>query len=131
VKQETAESSRELTTDERTVLQRVLAGAARELAVPLAAQAKQARVTGGSPTMLQLDISRALPAAVHQDGVLDVKALVESNDGRPEGEILVWIRGGYLSALEYAWVTDTEPTGFPSAERIRIVPSSTGRLPRH
>ncbi|MEU5438268.1 hypothetical protein AB0G73_33615 [Streptomyces sp. NPDC020719] len=37
-----------------------------------------------------------------------------------EGEILVWVAGGYLSGIEYAWFGDAMPTRLPSADRITI-----------
>lgn len=36
------------------------------------------------------------------------------------GELLVWLRGGRLAGLEYAWVTDTAPTGMPEPEDVFV-----------
>lgn len=37
-----------------------------------------------------------------------------------EGEILVWVAGGYLSGIEYAWFGEDMPTQLPSTDRITI-----------
>ena len=31
----------------------------------------------------------------------------------------MWVKDGYLSALEHAWVTEEMPQEFPSVERLR------------
>jgi hypothetical protein len=45
---------------------------------------------------------------------------VEEPNGEPLGEIVVWVTAGYLSDLEFAWVTDDIPAAIPSPERIRV-----------
>jgi hypothetical protein len=34
--------------------------------------------------------------------------------------VLVWISGGYLDGLEYAWFTDDAPGTMPSADSVRF-----------
>jgi hypothetical protein len=48
------------------------------------------------------------------------RAFVSSEAGEPLGEILIWVENGYLSALEYAWVTDEAPDGLPSLELVEV-----------
>lgn len=37
------------------------------------------------------------------------------------GEVLVWVGGGYLSAIEYAWVTDKTPDRLPDVSAMKLV----------
>jgi hypothetical protein len=37
-----------------------------------------------------------------------------------EGELLLWLKDGRLSALEFAWVTDDAPSSLPNSTRIRL-----------
>src|SRR5437764_14195728 len=41
------------------------------------------------------------------------------SSGRPTGFLILWVKDGYLSALEHAWVTEEMPQEFPSVERLR------------
>lgn len=41
------------------------------------------------------------------------------------GEVLVWVTGGYLSALEYAWTTDAVPVAMPP--HIRSLSAASSR----
>lgn len=109
---------RKLSEEERAVLERVLSGGfdgARELR----SQIEQASVTGGLPTLLDLAVHDALPARC-SDGPVPVRAMVEGPAGDAQGEVLVWVTGGFLSGLEFAWVTDDTPAGMPPPDRIRI-----------
>jgi len=40
--------------------------------------------------------------------------------GASLGTLLVWLKNGYLSALEYAWTSDETPVRLPRLERLRI-----------
>jgi hypothetical protein len=59
------------------------------------------------------------PAIDVPDGPLPVRAFV-SNAQEYRGEILVWVLGGRLSGLEYAWVTDDPPTRWPRPDEIEV-----------
>lgn len=74
---------------------------------------------GGIPTLLELRVEASAPAAKCNDGPIPVRALVEGSDEEIEGEVLLWVRDGYLSGLEFAWFTDDAPTRMPTAESIR------------
>lgn len=54
------------------------------------------------------------------DGPLPVRAFMP-NAQEYRGEILVWVHGGRLSGLEYAWVTDDPPTRWPRPDEIEVV----------
>ena len=89
---------------------------ARELAV----QVDETKVIGGLATLLDLDVPRAIPAAPMLDGPIPVRAFVQCQDEEAVGEVLVWVKDGYLSGLEFAWYTDTAPTEMPAPDRIRF-----------
>lgn len=52
------------------------------------------------------------------DGLLPVRTHVHDTGGDYQGEILIWISGGRISGLEFAWVTDTAPTRWPTAAEL-------------
>jgi hypothetical protein len=68
---------------------------------------------------LTVVVAGAAPAPV-EDGILPVAALVVGPDEKDEGFINVWVENGYLSMLEYSWVTDRMPTEYPSPDRLRL-----------
>ena len=39
--------------------------------------------------------------------------------GDPLGTLLVWVTDGYLSGLEYGWVTDEPPAQLPAATSVQ------------
>jgi hypothetical protein len=53
------------------------------------------------------------------DGLFPSCANVSSN-GAYQGEIIIWIKDGHLSGLEYAWITDEPPTRWPRPEDLEI-----------
>jgi hypothetical protein len=59
------------------------------------------------------------PAVAVPDGPLTVRAFVPHRAGY-RGEVLVWVEGGRLSGLEYAWVTDNPPTRWPRPDEIEV-----------
>jgi hypothetical protein len=76
--------------------------------------------------MLDLDVpTRAtridLPDGPYQGPHDEVRIEVVSEGGEHIGGILVWIKAGQLSALEYFWYTDEPPTQLPSVDRIVAV----------
>ncbi len=112
----THSAGRPLSDRERRVVAKVLAAA--ENADALAAQLPVARVGAGTTTFLDLTVPAGVPRAGVPDGPLPVSAVVSDVDGQPLGEIIVWVEGGLLSALEYAWVTDDEPREWPAPDHV-------------
>lgn len=92
---------------------------------PLAIQARDARVTGYSPTYIDLDVPASCNPGSWADGPLDVKPLVIDRGSDPVGEVLVWVSAGRVTLLEQAWFTDEPPQSWPSLEMVRIY-SRTG-----
>lgn len=100
----------------RGLLSHIVGGLSKEAA--LLTQVDAVVVTGGRLTMLDLDTTGAPIEA--PDGPLDVRATVLAADETTTGELIVWIRDGRLSALEYAWWTDDPPTVLPDVERVML-----------
>jgi hypothetical protein len=113
------DEARKLKPKEREALLCILEAASFDGARELAFQVDLTTVVGGLPTLLDLSVDPSASAADCVDGPLPVDTTVLSRFGEPEGGILVWVKDGYLSALEHYWYTDEPPTEFPSADRIR------------
>ena len=111
---------RDLSLGERGLLDRLLQHGDFTGAEQLAEQVAEARVTGGLPTLLDLEVARTAPRADVPDGPAPLRAYVETPAGNVEGEILVWVTDGYLSGLEFAWYTDAPPPEMPPPERVRV-----------
>ena len=88
----------------------------------LRTQLTTARVVGGVPTLLDLDVDPATPRATYPDGPLPVEATVTGPGSAVIGGILVWIKSGYLDGLEYFWYTDDPPTEWPSPDQLTTEP---------
>jgi hypothetical protein len=58
------------------------------------------------------------------NGPYPARAFVPSNAAY-QGEVIVWIENGYLSGLEFAWVTDEPPTRWPRPDEMEVVASSS------
>ncbi|MCT2586649.1 hypothetical protein [Actinophytocola gossypii] len=112
----TTAPGRPLRDRERRVAAKILSAAAGT--DELVAQLPVARVRSGAVTFLNLAVPAEVPHASVPDGPLPVSAVVNDPDGHPLGEIIVWVEGGLLSALEYAWVTDEEPGEWPAPEHV-------------
>lgn len=69
--------------------------------------------------ILDIQARGDVPEVDVADGPLPVRAFVQ-NGPEYRGEILVWVRGGRLSGLEYAWVTDDPPTRWPRPDELEI-----------
>jgi hypothetical protein len=84
-------------------------------------------LAGGLPTLMDLEVPRPVAAAHVPDGPAPVRAFVEAPNGEAEGEIIVWLKKGYLDGLEFAWYTDISPSEMPSPDRIRMEGSGPPR----
>jgi len=115
---------RDLDANELALLKRVLAAKSVDAVRELSWQVPYTTVRGGIPTLLDLAVDRAAPAAHVEDGPLPVRAMIVGPHEEPCGEVLVWISDGYLDGLEYAWFTDDVPAGMPSADWVRLIDTS-------
>jgi hypothetical protein len=114
-------TTRPLTHQEHAVL-------ARLLSVPVAgadqlraqAQAAQATIRETVAAGLDLVVPTSAPSAALPDGPVRLTAEVYDPAGHYLGELLLWVKDGRLTSLEYAWVTDVAPTALPAVEAIRV-----------
>jgi hypothetical protein len=114
---------RDLTRAEREVLEFLLsadfAGADR-----LRAQIPHCRVVAvwaaGQPSV-DLAVPETVAPAQVPDGEIPAGAEVRDGAGQYVGEVLVWVEGGCLSAIEYAWVTDEAPDRLPDVSSMKLV----------
>jgi hypothetical protein len=112
---------RRLTDNERGTLLQILERAPAEAVSQLCAQVRDALVVGGSDTFLELRVDASVPRASFEDGHLPMRAFVAGlNEDEPQGELLVWIKNGYLAGFEFAWFTDDSPAEWPSSDRLRF-----------
>jgi hypothetical protein len=111
---------RPLSLNEHSVLLWVLRALRdRTEAEVLYKQSTVAEVLGGPLTMLELVVPHSQASALIPDGPLPVRAVAFDDDGSALGELVVWVSGGYLSAIEYAWYTDSVPTELPAPGQLR------------
>jgi hypothetical protein len=85
-------------------------------------QAAQTKVVGGLATFLELAVAGSAPVSSCGDGPIPVRALVFGSADEITGELLVWVKEGYLSGFEHAWFTDKPPSEIPSPARVRVEP---------
>lgn len=111
---------RALTDGERDLLVHVLSKASDPRVRPLLEQVRDVRVVGGIPTLLELRVERETRPAALPDGPIPLQAIVVGHSGSVEGQILVWTNSGYLSGIEFAWVTEDSPSGLPSPTMVHV-----------
>jgi hypothetical protein len=88
----------------------------------LLAQVPFLQIDGGLITFLRLSVDRsAAPRSDFDRGHTPGFAGVFGSDGAPVGMVMVWVKDGYISALEYAWVSDDPPADLPEVEQISFV----------
>ena len=83
-------------------------------------QLAAASVVAGSPTMVDVEVPPTVQRVPLPDGPIPVRAIVYDEAGRPEGEVLVWLRFGMLIGVEQAWFTDDPPSGWPAPGNVRL-----------
>lgn len=114
---------RPLNNREKAVLERVLSGMGDPL-FALKSQIGDTSVLGAwGPASPSVDLQASGAQAVLglDDGVLPDPGTVVDPSGEPLGEVLIWVKGGLLAGIEYAWFTEEVPERLPSAEGIVIM----------
>jgi hypothetical protein len=86
-------------------------------------QLAEARVTGhwgaDSPS-IDLEVPAGTPEARIGDGLIPATGTVTDNSGELVGELLLWVSGGRLSALEFSWYCDAAPTELPDPNLVTV-----------
>ena len=84
------------------------------------------REVSGKITFLDIDIDpNSIGRVSYKDGSipLDITVFESADHKESIGMILIWIEAGILSAFEYAWVTDDEPTTLPHFDQLKLIKS--------
>ena len=85
----------------------------------LARQLAAARLTV-TPTEVLVSPPPGTAAADLPDGPVPARGLVDSPEGEPVGEILVWVQDGLVTSAEHAWYTDDPPTAWPPPRSVTV-----------
>jgi hypothetical protein len=114
---EEAESGRPLREIERKTLEALLSvdfDGAAELRdqIPLA-RAAESR-TAGSPPSFDIAVPPNAPRSILLKKMAPITALAFDPSQEYTGEFILWLADGYLSSLEYAWVTGEAPKDLPA-----------------
>ncbi len=89
----------------------------------LLAQVPHVELAGGAVTQLYLDVNRSVAVPSTMTGSrVPGRAWAHDERDAPLGTLVVWVDGGYLSALEFGWVTDRTPDHLPASSQIRSQP---------
>lgn len=73
----------------------------------------------GSPSVDVEVRSGVDPAAGSANGIF-AEGGVTDRAGTSVGEVILWVEGGWLSGIEYAWYTDERPRSLPDPARIEV-----------
>jgi hypothetical protein len=84
-------------------------------------QVSRAYIVSGPVTMLEIGVVQPAPASAFLDGPVPMSAAVVGASGNSMGELLIWLKNGYLDAFEFAWWTDEPPDRLPSVEHVRVL----------
>ena len=114
---------RPLTDEEHRVLDLLLA-ATFEGVEPLRAQSRVVQVVGrckcGCPS-IDLAVSVEAPRSIRADGLVPVELNVAPIAEEPPGQVILFVRDGKLSYLEYVFYDDRPPVAWPDSARLSSV----------
>ncbi|GIE79756.1 hypothetical protein Aph02nite_57060 [Actinoplanes philippinensis] len=104
---------RPLTEAERRVLAYLL-DVNEPGAAALRAQLDSARTPGYRAETAEFDlvVTGDVPLDTTGEALFPTRTFVWEGDV-PQGELLLWIRDGRMSCLEYGWISDDQPTDLP------------------
>jgi hypothetical protein len=81
-------------------------------------QVPTADATGGPVTMLDLVVDRGLPPSPFPGKVVPGCSWAHDEDGSALGVLTVWLDAGYISSLDFGWVTDEPPSSLPDPSTL-------------
>lgn len=110
---------RPISPDEAHLIAAIISRSREHGVSHLVDQIPGAVVVDEAPWIIDITPKRGTTANNVANGPLAGDANV-SIDGHYQGEIIIWIRDGYLNGLEYAWVTDEPPTRWPRSDEIEM-----------
>jgi len=121
VRQPSRDGWRAMSSEERRVITSAITAAEFPGAAALLGELSGAMVSNSTPWILDVQVSPAAHSAVDlPDGPFPARAYVPSAEGY-EGEIIVWLTGGHVSGLEYAWITSDPPSRWPLPDEMEVV----------
>lgn len=68
---------------------------------------------------LTLSVAQEAVAAPFPDGPVPGRVWAYAKDGSALGTLLLWVTDGFLSAVEYGWVTDEAPDALPTVSALK------------
>lgn len=120
---EETEPGRPLSEVERATLETLLS-VEFEGVTQLRDQVPLARVVGSHDAGATPGFDIAVPGNAPRSTLLEkmapVSGLVYDSSQEYTGEFIVWLSNGYLSGLEYAWITDEKPDELPDPGGIQV-----------
>lgn len=123
VTMEETELGRPLSEVERATLETLLS-VDFEGAAALRDQIPLARVVGshdaGAPPGFDIAVPGNARRSTHLEKMAPVSGHVYDSSQEYTGEFILWLANGYLSGLEYAWITDGKPDELPDPGSIQV-----------
>jgi hypothetical protein len=114
------EDWRPMSSEEAAVIRSIVSQADIRSSRPLLVDLDGALVANETAWILDVKVSNKGAGADLPNGPFPAQAFVP-NSAEYEGEVIIWITGGHVSGLEYAWVSDNPPTRWPRADEMQIV----------
>jgi len=111
-----------MSPEEAAVIRSILSRVDIRRSGPLFADLDGALVANETTWILDVKVSNNDEGVDLPNGPFPAQAFVP-NSAECQGEVIIWINEGHLSALEYAWVSDDPPTRWPRADEMQV----TGR----
>jgi len=111
-------TGRPLNDQERSLLRHLLSVPFDGVA-DLRTQVDRAVTTSPPGANLDLAVPETAPLPGGMTGAAPIIAEVTRDSGYA-GELLLWLRGGLLAGVEYAWVTDEPPSALPAPGDVRV-----------
>lgn len=114
---------RPLTDDEHRVLDLIL-GTTFEGVESLCAQSRDVQVVGQCPCgcpSIDLAVAADTRGAIRADGLVPVELNVAPLAHEPPGQVILFVRDGELSYLEFVFYEDRPPAGWPTSDRLSLV----------
>ena len=111
---------RNISTEEAEMVGAIVSGSGVPEGQPLLDDLPGAMVLQDSVWIYEVKTPNNRAGVAIPNGLFPARAFVPDRASY-RGEILLWVKDGHLSALEYAWVTDEAPTRWPTPDEMEIV----------
>ena len=114
---------RPLTDDEHGVLDLILS-ATFEGVEPLRAQSRDVRVVGRCTcgcASIELVAAANAPRSIRTDGLVPVELNIAPLAESPPGQVILFVRDGQLSYLEFVFFDERPPAAWPTSDRLSLV----------